>query len=269
MPQWFNDSMIQSFSDLFRCLPEPLFQFVDLAVQTFGKVVAKLGKVIPDRWYFGKPALHVHAEQLSDVRGRKVKSIGIRVRSLGTPADRRVHSVHFAIAAFEDPLQHSAVLAVSGPKVFAVVVGAEPVDVIDFGQLCTRPVPDLEIVGEVIAHVVATERKHGHRVTAKFADFAGGGRGGFAADGRAQKSPMLPIEGLSHQRNNARSAATEKDSVDRNAVGVLPLRGNHRALTGGGGGARLCLWGLPGQSSSPLATQPDCLLTSPFWSDMC
>src|SRR5260221_12136867 len=127
MPQWFNDSMIQSFSDLFRCLPEPLFQFVDLAVQTFGKVVAKLGKVIPDRWYFGKPALHVHAEQLSNVRGRKVKSLGIQVRRLGEPADRSIPSVHFAITAFEDPFQHSAVLTVSGPKVFAVVFVAEPV----------------------------------------------------------------------------------------------------------------------------------------------
>src|SRR5258708_13039683 len=117
MAQWFNASMIQSFSDLFRCLPEPLFQFVDLAVQTFGKVVAKLGKVIPDRWYFGKPALHVHAEQLSNVRGRKVKSLGIQVRRLGEPADRSIHSGHFAIPAFHNPFRPPAVLAVSIPKV--------------------------------------------------------------------------------------------------------------------------------------------------------
>src|SRR5258706_12446262 len=102
MPQWFNDSMIQSFSDLFRCLPEPLFQFVDLAVQTFGKVVAKLGKVIPDRWYFGKPALHVHAEQLSDVRARKAKPLGIQVRGLGEPPDRGSPAVDFTMLPFQD-----------------------------------------------------------------------------------------------------------------------------------------------------------------------
>src|SRR6202140_2746218 len=136
-------------------------------------MAAKLGEVPPDRWYFGEPALHVHAEQFGDIRGGKVKSLRIQVRRFGEPTNRRIHSVHSAIAAFEDPFQHTAVLAVSGPEEFAVVVGAEPINVKDLGQVCAAPEADLEIVGEVIAHIVAAEREHGHRVTAKFANFAG------------------------------------------------------------------------------------------------
>src|SRR5258708_22026967 len=191
---------------------------------------AKFGEMFPDRWNFGKPALHVHAEQLCNIRGRKLKSLGIEARRLGKPANRRIYSVNFAGAAFEDPFQHRAVLAVSGPEEFAVAVGAEPVNVIDFWQLCAASGADLQIVGEVVAHIVATEREHSHWVTAKFTDVAGGGRGRLAADSRAQKRSVLPAERLSHQRDNASPAATEKDGVDRHATGILPLRGNHRAL---------------------------------------
>ena len=40
-------------------------------------------------------------------------------------------------------------------------------------------------VAEVVAHVVAAERQHGHRVAAHLADGAGGGGGGLRAHGGA------------------------------------------------------------------------------------
>src|ERR1022692_1192898 len=147
-------------------------------------MAAKPGKVLPDQWYLGMPALQVNTEQLGDARWRKVKSFGIQIRRLGKPAYRCLHSMHFAIAALEDPFQHPAVLAVSGPQKLAVVIRAKPVNVKNLGQLGARPLADLEKVGKVIAHVVAAERQHSHRVTAKFADLAGGGRSCFAAHNR-------------------------------------------------------------------------------------
>ena len=111
-------------------------------------------------------------------------------------------------------------------------------------------------MGKVIAHIVAAEREHGHRVTAKFADVAGGGRGCFAAHGRAQKRSVLPAERLSHQRDNASPAATEKDGVDRHAVWVLPLRGNDRALACRSGEAGIGMSCFARRSRSPRTTQP-------------
>src|SRR5271157_3485988 len=193
-------------------------------------MAAEPGKVLPDQWDFGKPAVHVHAQQPGEIGGRETKSLGIQIRRLGKPANWRIHSVYFAIAALEDPFQHTAVLAESGPEELAVLVGAEPVHVIDLRELGAGPGADPEIVGEVVAHVVAAEGEHRHRVAAKFSDFAGGGRGGFAARSRPQKRSVLPTERLGHEWNNPSSAATEKNCVDRHTLGVLPLRSNHGAL---------------------------------------
>src|SRR5260370_28115424 len=95
-----------------------------------------------------------------------------------------------AFTAFEDPFQHAAVLAVPRPEEFSLVVGAEPVYVKDLGQLGAGLGADLQIVREVIAHVVAAEGKHRHRVAAKLADLARRSRGGFAAGGWPQKHSL-------------------------------------------------------------------------------
>src|ERR1700692_5127894 len=78
-------------ADLFLCLQEPLSQFVDFPVHAFGKMAAKLSEVSPDRWYFGEPALHIHAQQLGDIRGRNIESLGIQIRRLGGPPNTRIH----------------------------------------------------------------------------------------------------------------------------------------------------------------------------------
>ena len=44
---------------------------------------------------------------------------------------------------------------------------------------------------------------------------------------------MLPVEGLVHQRDDGRAAATEQDRLDRHARGILPFGGDRRALRGG------------------------------------
>src|SRR5580692_12778820 len=100
-------------------------------------MAAELGKVCADQRHFSTPSLQVHAEQPGDIRRGNIKSLGIQIRGLGKPANRRIHRVRLTVAALENPLQHPAVLAVSGPEEFAVVAGAEPVYVKNPGQLCT------------------------------------------------------------------------------------------------------------------------------------
>src|SRR5208283_799357 len=108
-------------TDLFLRLPQPFFQLRHFPVQAFGKMAAEPGKVLTDQWYFLKPALYVDAEQLGDICRRQVEPLGVEIRGRGKPANRRIHSVRFAIAALEDPFQHAAVLAVSGPEEFTVL----------------------------------------------------------------------------------------------------------------------------------------------------
>jgi hypothetical protein len=47
-------------------------------------MAAEPRKMLPDQWYFGKPAVYVHAEQFGDIRGRKVKSFGIQIAGSGS-----------------------------------------------------------------------------------------------------------------------------------------------------------------------------------------
>ena len=82
----------------------------------------------------------------------------------------------------------------------------------------------------IIAHVVAAERQHRHRIAPHHAHGAGSRRGGFGRQCRAQKSAMLPVEGLIDQRNQFLPARAEKNRADRHAFGLFPLRRIGRAL---------------------------------------
>lgn len=44
---------------------------------------------------------------------------------------------------------------------------------------------------------------------------------------------MLPIVSLVNERNSSRTASTEEDSINRNALRIFPSRINYRALTSG------------------------------------
>src|ERR1035438_10923292 len=124
----------------------------------------------------------------------------IEIGGLRKHPNRRSHCMSRAFAAFEDPFQYTAVLSVPGPEELSILVGTEPVDVINPREFRPFVFSDLEIVGEVIPHVVAAERKHRHRVAAKLADLACCRRRGLTAGRCTQKRPMLPTEGLGHER---------------------------------------------------------------------
>ena len=71
--------------------------------------------------------------------------------------------------------------------------------------------PHVEPVAEIVAHVVAAERQHGHGVAADLADLAGGGGGGLRAHGRPDVNAVAPVEGLKDQRHGRRPAAAKDE----------------------------------------------------------
>src|SRR5690349_6489849 len=99
-------------------------------------------------------------------------------------------------------------------------------------------------MSEVIAHVVAAERQHSHRVATKLSDFARSRCRGFAAGGGAEERAVLPVEGFGHERHDAATTSAEQDGVDWNALGIFPLGRDRRTLLGRSGEARVGMRGL-------------------------
>ncbi len=106
-----------------------------------------------------------------------------------------------AVDAVDDPLEDPHVLAEAGPEVPAIGSFAEPVHSEDPGRIGKLPA-DVEPVIEVVGHVVAAERQHGHGVAANRADIAGGGGRRFRTHRRGEKNPVAPAKSLVNQRDN-------------------------------------------------------------------
>src|SRR5215472_18788021 len=177
----------------FAC-PEPRLQFVDLLPQSFRQMRTELGKVFPDERDFPEPSLNIHAQQFRNLFRGQVQPARVQVFGPRQTADGRILGLNLAIAALEDPFQYPAVFAISRPQELAVLIGAEPVHVVNAWQLRAWSSPDFQIVSEVVAHVIAAEGQHGHRVAPQLSDSSRGGGSGFAAGGRAQKCSVLPAE---------------------------------------------------------------------------
>src|SRR5271165_4082539 len=155
----------------------------------------------------------------------------VEIGHFGDPSDGGILGMDFAVATLKDPFEDAAVFAIAGPQKLSILVLAKPVHVENLWQRCIRLGSHLEPVGEVVPHVIAAKRKHGHRVVTQATNLSGDGGSGFAADNGAEEGAMLPVEGFSDQRNNAFAASTEEDGVDRHTFGVLPFGSDRRALT--------------------------------------
>mmetsp|Transcript_42799 Transcript_42799/g.114541 ORF Transcript_42799/g.114541 Transcript_42799/m.114541 type:complete len:503 (-) Transcript_42799:150-1658(-) len=147
-----------------------------------------------------------------------------------------------AINALEHPLEHTHVLAVAGPDEFASGVLAEPVDAEQLGQ-ALAVLLEADPVGEVVAHVVAAERKHGERVAANDTLRAEGSSRGLRAHSGREVHALRPVAGLGHQRHSGGAAATEDHGVESHTPSVLPglvasgvVRGSNREAGVGVGG---------------------------------
>ena len=95
----------------------------------------------------------------------------------------------------------------------------------------------LQPVAEVVAHVVAAERTHGHRVAADNAHSAGGSSRRLGSHRGADIHAVVPVKALEDKRSGLGAAAAEHHRGDRHAVGVVELLGQARAVHSGSGEA--------------------------------
>src|SRR5690606_24273960 len=99
------------------------------------QVRAVFVEVFPDGRELLPPALRFHGEQGFHGRGRHVRTLDVDVAGLWQEADRRFARTHASLAAIDDPLQNTQVVAESRPEELAVRILPEPVDVKDRRQL--------------------------------------------------------------------------------------------------------------------------------------
>src|SRR5690348_10245272 len=81
----------------------------------------------------------------------------------GNEAERRLHGLAATMDAIDHPLEDARVLAVARPEEAPFRVAPEPVHAEDLGRMDEARAHG-EPMGEVVAHVVAAERDHGHGI---------------------------------------------------------------------------------------------------------
>src|SRR5438876_780365 len=97
-----------------------------------------------------------------------------------------------ALGSVDDPLEHAHVFAITRPQVLAFAL-AKPIHDENLGWVSNFSL-QLEPVRKIIAHVVTTERKHRHRVSAHDSNLTGGSCGGLRTESRTQKHSVGPIK---------------------------------------------------------------------------
>src|SRR4051812_33634793 len=181
------------------------------------------------------PLRRVDTEKLREGFVGQVQALGVdRLPGRDEP-DGGVHRLALVLAALHHPLEDADVVAESGPEELAVLSGPEPVGAEDLrrrGEL----LPHIQPVAEVVAHVVAGEGKHGHRVAAQDADLARRRRRRLGRQRGAEEDAVLPVARLEDERDVPLPAGAEEDRRDGNAFRGLPLRREGRALGPGGRG---------------------------------
>jgi putative component of membrane protein insertase Oxa1/YidC/SpoIIIJ protein YidD len=73
---------------------------------------------------------------------------------------------------------------------------------------------DLKPVPEIVAHVVAAERQHGHRVSSNLSLLAVLRCGALAGDGGGEEDPVRPVERLKNKRSKSSAPASEQHGAD-------------------------------------------------------
>src|SRR5262252_135781 len=132
---------------------------------------------------FLTPGATVEGLQLCKPLWRKVQPLPFDVVVVWRPADGRLFSQGAAVRAIYHPLQHAHVLAEARPDKISVLVFAKPIHVKNLRRSIQQTLHQ-DPVTEIIAHVIATERQHGHWVAPYFADGAEGRRGHFRSHRR-------------------------------------------------------------------------------------
>src|SRR6185503_9678928 len=110
------------------------------------------------------PGRAVHLHQFFKILAREVEPGPVDVLIPRNPADGSLAAAPMAMNAFDDPSQYSHVFAESRPEELAILIFAEPVHLKN-PRSGIKAALHLDPVPEVVAHVVAAEGEHGHRIT--------------------------------------------------------------------------------------------------------
>ena len=92
---------------------------------------------------------------------------------------------------------------------------------------------------KVVAHVVAAERQHGHRIAPRDAERARRRGGCLRSERRADVNAVIPIQCFVNERRKFRSASAKNERRNRDSLIVFPMRRNRRRLSRGHGVARI------------------------------
>ncbi len=83
---------------------------------------------------------------------------------------------------------------------------------------------------QIVAHVVANERKHRHWITADGAHGGILGGGSFAAEGCADVDAVNPVEGLINKRHHRAAPPAEDEGADLDPRRVIGGAVEHRVI---------------------------------------
>ena len=208
---------------------EPLAEPIELVLNRRRQAVAELLEEGRNLLRLFAPIGPADGQQLGQRLRWQVEPGQVEAFGRGHVADGRLAGAGLTAAASEDPLDDPQVLAVARPEELALLVGAEPVDVENLRPLL-HAAAHFQPVLEIVAHVIAAEGQHGHRIAADLALLAvlrgRPLRGHCGPDEHA----VLPVERLVDQRGQRGPAAAENQGRNGHARRVGDPRGIRGAL---------------------------------------
>ena len=164
-------------------------------------------------------------ELVEDLRCNLVlNTLEVDVTLLGKVTDSSFFSVDSALAALDDPVENSHVIAEAGPHEVTFLVLLEPVNIEDLRSLVAELLAHFEPVCPVVTNIVADEGLHCHRIVTENADSTYSSSCCLGGNSRTDVSSVCPVEGLIYQRSGGSTSAAEDDSGNGNTVRIVELR---------------------------------------------
>ncbi len=203
----------------------------------------------------GKDILEIFDGELVTFADIVIKTLEVDVLSVGNITDSGLFCINGAFASLDDPLENAEVVAEAGPHEVAIIIKSEPVNVEDLGKIGSLGL-HVEPMCKVVAHVVATEGKHSHRVSSYDTDCTGSCSGSLGSHDGTNKGTVLPVEGLIYERSGLSTASAEDDSRERNSCRIVELAGNAGAVLCRSGETGVRVSTLAAVGAIPLLTDP-------------
>src|SRR6202011_3004147 len=114
---------------------EASLQGIELLAELYREAVSEAGVVLANERRLLAPFVDVHPQQLGDVGVRNPEPLGVERPRGGDVADRSRRGLSAASGALADPGEHARVLPEARPQETTLRILAEPVHVVDAGQI--------------------------------------------------------------------------------------------------------------------------------------